>query len=281
MFLATICLLLIVILPGVGIKLLGARRWINLGLFSFQPSEVAKLTLGIYFSHLLNKIDRFKQFVFSLGLVLFFIMLQPDLGTAVLITLTASLIYFGSGGSVSKFLLMAVCGFFLGSILIIASPYRFSRLKTFLNYSQDLQGSSYQIHQALIALGSGGIFGMGLGQSRQKYDYLPEATTDSIFAVIGEELGLVGTVGLVITFLVFAVYGLNIARSAPPGFSANLALAMTSLISVQAFINISALTALTPLTGIPLSLISYGGSSLVTMLSASGILVNISKTYDK
>jgi cell division protein FtsW len=281
MFLTTICLLLIVILPGVGVKLLGARRWINLGFFSFQPSEVAKLTLGIYFSFLLTQTGRFKQFVGSLGLAVFLIMLQPDLGTAALITFTSFVVYFGSGGSLAKLFFLGLIGVILAVSLVLISPYRFSRLTTFLDYSRDPQGASYQIHQALIALGSGGIFGVGLGQSRQKFDYLPEATTDSIFAIIGEELGLAGTVGLVIVFFTLVVSGLAVARSAPPGFSANLALATTSLVAVQAFINISSLTALLPLTGIPLSFISYGGSSLVTMLAATGILVNIAKTYGK
>lgn len=281
LLLVTIGLLLVVLIPGIGIKLLGARRWINLGIFSLQPSEVAKLTLGIYFSHLFTYKDRFREFVFILGGVLMLVMIQPDLGTGIVISLVGLITYFGSGGSLPKLFLLTSAGLVLVFILILVSPYRFSRLKTFLDTSHDPQGSSYQIRQALIALGSGGAYGVGLGQSRQKYEYLPESTTDSIFAIIGEELGLLGTLGVVFAFLVICITGIQIAAAAPSGFSSNLALAMTSLVITQAFVNTSSLTALLPLTGIPLAFISYGGSSLLTVLSAMGILVNVAKTYEK
>jgi len=278
--LATIFLLILVMIPGVGTKLLGARRWINLGLFSIQPSEIAKLSLGIYFSSLLINHQKFSQFAATLGIVSLLVLFQPDMGTALVIIILSFILYFGSGGAVSKLILMSLVGLGLLGLLIIATPYRFARMKTFFDYSRDPQGSSYQIRQALIGFGSGSIFGVGIGQSKQKYDYLPEATTDSIFAIIGEELGMIGSVSIVLVFLIFILTGLEISKAAT-GFSSNLALAMVTIIGAQAFINISAITALVPLTGIPLSFISYGGSSLITMASATGIIVNISKTYDR
>ncbi len=166
-------------------------------------------------------------------------------------------------------------------ILVVTSNYRLNRLLSFFDRSKDPLGSSYQIQQSLIALGNGKIFGLGLGQSRQKYNFLPETATDSIFAIIGEELGLVGTVALSLIYLVLTVKGFEIAALAKSVFSSNLAVALTGIIGFQAFINISANTALIPLTGIPLNYVSYGGSSLVVMLLAAGILVNISVKYEK
>ncbi len=278
LFIGTFILLFLVILPGIGTKLLGARRWLNFGLVRFQPSELSKITLGIYFSAFLAKNHRFVQFISVLGLVALLILLQPDMGTALVVICLGLLIYYGSNGSVWHLFSASIIGLVLVGLLIIVSPYRFSRLKTFFDFSRDPQGASYQIRQALISLGSGGVMGVGLGQSRQKYDFLPEATTDSIFAVVGEELGLFGTLALVLAFLIMVLNGLEIARNSK-GFSSNLALAMTAIIGVQAFINISAITALLPLTGIPLPFISYGGSSLLTMAAAAGISVNISKSY--
>lgn len=276
-FMVSLSLLILVMLPGIGVKLLGAQRWINLGFFSFQPSELAKLSLGIYFSSLLIKSDRFTQFAATLGIVSLLILLQPDMGTALVVISLGFVLYFGSGGHLGRLLTISVIGVALISFLIVVSPYRFNRLKTFFDYTHDPQGSSYQIRQALIALGSGGIFGVGLGQSKQKYDFLPEATTDSIFAIIGEEFGLIGTASLIVIFLILILTGLEVSASAK-GFSSNLALAMTTIIGFQALINISAIIALVPLTGIPLTYISYGGSSLLTMAAATGMIVNVSKT---
>ena len=277
LLLVTLLLLVLVLIPGLGSKLLGARRWLNLGFFSFQPAELAKLTLTIYFSSLLKKTSRFWPFIFILGLVGFLIMMEPDLGTTLILTGTSLLTYFGSGGKLRYLVLMIPMFVMLLGGLILLSPYRLNRLKTFFDYSRDPLGSSYHIRQVLLSLGSGGVFGVGLGQSKQKYEFLPEATTDSIFAVIGEELGLVGGLAVILAFLVFMSQGFSVIRSASDQFGANLGLAITSWISLQALVNLGAMVAIIPLTGVPLPFISYGGSSLVLVLLASGILVNISR----
>ncbi len=278
LLLVTLLLLTIVLIPGIGSKLLGARRWLNLGFFSFQPAELAKLTLTIYFSSLLKKTkDQFWPFISILGICAGLIMLEPDLGTTIVLVGTGLITYFGSGGQLKRFLLLVPIVLLAGAGLIIFSPYRLDRLKTFFDYTSDPLGTSYHIRQVLLSLGSGKIFGVGLGQSRQKYEFLPEVTTDSIFAVIGEELGLVGSLSVLLAFFVFINLGLHTVRNAPDQFGSNLALAITSWIGLQAFINIAAMAALVPLTGIPLPFISYGGSSLVLVLLASGTLVSISR----
>lgn len=273
----TLALLLAVLVPGIGQKFLGARRWLNLGLFSFQPAELAKLTLAIYFAGLLKKTTAFWPFVTVLGVTSALIMLQPDLGTTLILVGMGLITYFGSGGKLLYFIFLIPLIALAVTGLIFSSPYRLDRLKTFLDYSRDPLGSSYHIRQVLLSLGSGRIFGVGLGQSKQKYEFLPEVSTDSIFAVIGEELGLVGGLAVIAVFYLFLRQGLAVAQSAPDSFGRNLALAITSWISLQAFTNLAAMVALVPLTGIPLPFISYGGTSLVLVLLASGILVNISR----
>lgn len=278
LLLVTLLLLTAVLIPGIGSKLLGARRWLNLGFFSFQPAELAKLTLIIYFSSLLKKSkDQFWPFISVLGICAGLIMIEPDLGTTIVLVGASLITYFGSGGQLKRFLILIPVILLAGAGLILFSTYRMDRLKTFFDYTHDPLGTSYHIRQVLLSLGSGGIFGVGLGQSRQKYEFLPEVTTDSIFAVIGEELGLVGSLLVLTAFFVFVNLGLHVTRNAPDQFGSNLALGLTSWIGLQAFINIAAMAALVPLTGIPLPFISYGGSSLVLVLLASGTLVSISR----
>lgn len=277
LLLVTLFLVALVLIPGVGSRLWGARRWLNLGFFSFQPAELAKLTLAIYFSSLLKKVTRFWPFALILCLAGFLIMLEPDLGTTLILAGSSLITYFGSGGQLRYLgLAVPVLALLLGG-LILFSPYRLNRLKTFFDYSRDPLGSSYHIRQVLLSLGSGGVFGVGLGQSKQKYEFLPEATTDSIFAVIGEEWGLIGGLAVIIAFVIFMRQGLSLVQTAPDKFGSNLALALTSWISLQALANLGAMVAIIPLTGVPLPFISYGGSSLVLVLLASGILVNIAK----
>jgi cell division protein FtsW len=275
----SLVLLVAVLIPGIGVKLLGARRWINIGI-SIQPSEITKLFSAVYFSSLLTKPGKHFQFIGVLGLICGLIMLEPDLGTTLVIIGMSMLLYFGSGGSLLHLGTFSAVGLILILLMIVVSPYRLNRLKSYMDVSHDPLGSSYQIRQALIALGSGGVFGQGLGQSKQKYTFLPETTTDSIFAVIGEELGLFGTAAILLVYLILINKGLKVAKSAKSKFSSNLAISLTAMIGFQALINISAITALVPLTGIPLTFISYGGSSLLIMLSAAGILINIARNYE-
>lgn len=274
-----ITLLVMVFIPGLGVYVLGARRWINLGLFTLQPAEFVKLALAIYlsawFSHKEKK--RFFPFLLLMGLIIFLIMMEPDMGTAGIIIMEALIVYFFSGGNLLSFLFFVPVLALGGIILAVIEPYRALRITTFLNSSQSLQTSSYHVKQILIALGIGGISGVGLGNSLQKYAYLPENATDSIFAIIAEEFGLIGSILLIGMFLFVIWRGFLISSAAKDFFGKLLAGAITSFIAVQTLVNLSAQTVLIPLTGVPLPFISYGGSALVINLCSIGILLNISK----
>lgn len=273
----TLISLVLVLIPGVGVKVLGARRWLGIGIFRFQPAELAKLTVVLYLASFFSSKRNLLPFLAILGIMMVLIMLEPDLGTMVVVAATSLVVYFASGAPIWQIGLIGLIGAIGGMGLIFFSPYRKERLLTFLNPTRDPLGASYHIRQVLIALGSGGIFGLGLGQSRQKYEYLPAATTDSIFAVIAEELGFVGAVAILLIFLVLIWRGFKIASQAPDDFGRLLAVGITSWIGFQALVNLGAMVALIPLTGVPLPFISYGGSSLVLALTGMGILVNISK----
>ena len=275
----TLVFLATVFIPGIGVEALGARRWVNLGLFIFQPAELAKLTLTIYLSAWFasREVGRTAAFLVLLAMVIGLVVLEPDLGTAAVILGTALVLYFTSGAPVWQFgLLIPAVAAALGA-LALASPYRFRRVATFLNPESDPLGASYQIRQVLLALGSGGLFGIGIGKSRQKYEYLPEANTDSIFAIIAEEIGFIGATAVIVLFLFLIWRGFRIAKRAPDSFGRMLATGIASWIGIQTAVNLAANVALIPLTGVPLPLISYGGSSLVVTLAGLGILLNISR----
>jgi len=277
----TLALLLAVFIPGIGVRALGAHRWLNFGLFILQPAELAKLIMVMYLSAWFSTKEhgRLVAFLLLVGMVVGLIVLEPDLGTAVTILLTAVSLYFISGAPMRHFLvLLPILATGVGG-LAIAQPYRLRRLMTFINPDLDPLGASYQIRQAILALGSGGLFGVGLGKSRQKYEYLPEANTDSIFAILGEETGFVGAliVSGLLLFLVWRCY--KIAKRIHEPFGKLFSLGVGSWIGIQALINMSAMVALLPLTGVPLPLISYGGSNLVITLGALGIVYNISKKH--
>jgi cell division protein FtsW len=273
---------MLVFMPGVGSSAKGAARWINIFSFRLQPAEFVKLALAIYlsawFSH--KEKGRFLAFSLLLGAVLLLVMLQPDMGTASIILAEAVIIYFLSGGSVFHFLLAGPVVALLGYLIIKIEPYRAARLTSFLNMGNSLNDTSYHVKQVLIALGSGGIFGLGIGNSLQKYAYLPENVTDSIFPIIAEEFGFVGATILIILFAFLVYRGFVIASRARDKFGKLLAGGIISFVGIQAVINLGAMTALFPLTGVPLPFISYGGSALVVDLAAMGILLNISKQAD-
>jgi len=273
----TLFSLVVVLMPGVGTQALGARRWLGFGNLNFQPAELVKLAFVLYLASLLSSKKQALPFLILLGIILVLIMLEPDLGTAVIISASGMIVYFASGAPLLAILGIGGLGFLAGLGLILYSPYRKERLMTFLNPARDPLGASYHIRQILIAIGSGGVFGLGLGQSRQKYEYLPAATTDSIFAVIAEELGFVGASLVILAFLFLIWRGIKIAKEAPDEFGRLLATGITSWIGFQALVNLAAMVALVPLTGVPLPFISYGGSSLVLALTGVGILLNISK----
>ncbi|MDP3726758.1 MAG: putative lipid II flippase FtsW [bacterium] len=274
-----IFLLILVFIPGIGISLLGARRWIDAGVFVLQPSEFVKLSLAIYLAAWFSKKEkgRFLAFLLLLGFVVLLVMLQPDMGTAVIILSLALIVYFLEGASIFHLLALLPVVSLLGFLFIKLEPYRAARLAAFLNPNQSLETSSYHTRQILIALGMGGLTGVGLGNSLQKYAYLPEGTTDSIFAIIAEEIGLVGALILIVLFVIVVWRGFFIAMKTQDKFGKLLAGGIISFLAVQMFINLAAQTALIPLTGVPLPFISYGGSSLIVDLCAVGILLNISK----
>ncbi|MEK7494770.1 MAG: putative peptidoglycan glycosyltransferase FtsW, partial [Patescibacteria group bacterium] len=272
--------------PGFGTSVYGATRWVALGPISFQPSEVMKLAIILYLAAWLSEkgyektadlIEGLVPFLVLMCIVGFLIIKQPDTGTLGLIFLISLSIFFASGAKLSHIFSLFGAGLVFLAILIKMAPYRMQRFLVFINPEHDPQGSGYQITQALLAIGSGGLFGIGLGQSRQKFNYLPEPVTDSIFAVLGEEFGLIGGLVVICLFLFMAWRGLRIAKGAPDGFGRLLAVGIVSWIVGQAFINIAAISGIVPLTGIPLPFISYGGTSLAVLLAAMGILLNISK----
>lgn len=276
-FIVSVFLLLVVLLPNLGFRALGARRWIQLGFFSLQPSELIKLSLGLYLAKVASKSKGAWSYFIPLVAVAGLIMFQPDLGTTLVVAVIGLSQIFVSGVSFLYFGIALVVGAISALLLILFSPYRRERLLTFFEVTRDPLGKSYHIRQILLALGSGGIFGVGLGASRQKFLFLPESSTDSIFAVIAEELGLIGGVAIIVLFIYFLYKGLKIARNAPDKFSQIAAVGITAWISGQAFLNIASMVALVPLTGIPLPFFSYGGSSLVMILTGCGILLSISR----
>lgn len=295
LFFISLVLLALVFAPGLSYGIGEAKRWIKIGSFSFQPAEMLKLTLIIYLSAWWSRLhpafagatagkqeyggqNSFIPFLCLMAIIGVLIIKQPDIGTLGVIALTAISIYFLAGAKLSYLFLLGIGGIVSFLYLIKTAAYRTNRWITFLHPEIDPQGIGYQINQALLAMGSGGLLGLGLGQSKQKYNFLPEPITDSITAVIGEELGYIGLTVLIILFLIFIFRGLKICKNAPDNFAKLLSGGIISLISIQVFIHFTAICGLIPLTGLPLPFISYGGSSLITNLISVGILLNISKS---
>lgn len=275
---ASLLLLVAVFIPGLGVSGGGAHRWLRLGPVTLQPAEIIKLTGVIFLATIFEKRVKFIPFFILLATVsTVTAILQKDLGSTIVFFATAVSIYFAAGAPLWHFIISApvVIGAFL--LLIFTSLYRSKRIMAFLDPFSDPQGFTYHISQVLIALGSGGLFGLGLGHSRQKFEYIPELTTDSIFGVIGEELGFVGSLVLIILFAHLIYRGFKISQECSDRFGKILALGLTCWLGIQIIINISSMVALLPLTGVPLPFISYGGSALVANLTAVGILLNISK----
>jgi len=280
-FFLSLLLLIAVLIPGIGSTALGARRWIYLGFFSVQPSEIIKFSLSLYFAKLAsNNKSRLLSFVIPLGVISLLVMIQPDLGTTLIINSIGLTQIFVSGVNIFHFLGIIVGGAGLSVLAIMTSAYRRARLLTFFAQTQDPLGRSYHIRQILLSLGLGGVFGVGIGASRQKFLFLPESATDSIFAVIAEEIGFVGATILIFVLLYFVYKLINVARFAPDKFSKVLSTGLASWIFFQIFLNIGSILAIVPLTGVPLPFISYGGSALTMTLCATGILLNISSYAD-
>ncbi len=288
-FLGAIFLTAAVFIPHIGVAHKGAERWIDIGPVSFQPAEFLKFAFIIYFAAWLswakNRVQDFKFGILPLSILLIIIagilLRQPDTKSFILISITGLFMLFISGVPVKYILGLGAGAVLLLGTLVVFTPYLQARVKTFLNPSHDAQGASYQIQQSLIALGSGGVFGRGYGQSIQKFSYLPEPQGDSIFAVLGEELGLVGTVGTIILYLLFSLRGLRIANNSPDLFSRLLVSGIVILIAMQTFMHIASVTGVFPLTGVPLPFMSHGGTSLMIDLMAVGIVLQISKFQQK
>ncbi|MBM7095865.1 stage V sporulation protein E [Bacillus sp. H-16] len=278
-------LLILVLIPGVGLVRGGAQSWLGVGAFSIQPSEFMKMAMIVFLAKYLSEKQKYvttwKKGLFpTLGLAMVafaLIMLQPDLGTGMVMILTCVVMLFIAGARISHFAVIGMLGVAGLVGLILSAPYRLKRIVSFLDPWQDPLGSGFQIIQSLYAIGPGGLLGLGMGESRQKYFYLPEPQTDFIFAILAEELGFIGGTFVLMLFAVLLWRGLRIALHAPDLFGTFLATGIIGMIAIQVMINVGVVTGLMPVTGITLPLLSYGGSSLTLMLSAIGVLLSVSR----
>ena len=296
-YIFSIIISLAVAIPTLGAETKGATRWLDLGFISFQPSEIAKILLIIFYAALLTKYkDKIKTlkygfiipFGFIIPVALILVLLQDHLSVTLLIIMVISImmlmagtrfLHFFSIGSIAA--IFGAGGMYAIAKITGKGAYRIDRLTTFLNPWSDPTESGWQIIQSLYAIGSGGLFGVGLGDSKQKYLYIPEPHNDFIFAILGEEIGFIGCAIVIILFAIFIWRGLLIAMKAPDMFGSLLAVGITSLVGLQAIMNIAVVTSSMPNTGIPLPFFSYGGTALVILLCAVGILLNISKSIKK
>lgn len=277
--LVSIFFLIIVLIPGVGVHVGGARRWISLGPVGFQPSEVAKFAAILYLSSwfLYKERQRFWSFLLLLSFIIGLIMIQPDLGTSIIIFLLFISIYYISGESFMHLLMFAPFAVIAGFMFVLTSSYRLQRLTAYLDPGADPAGIGYHVRQIQISLASGGMLGRGLSSSRQKYQFLPEAHTDSIFAIIGEEVGFLGGFLLIILFLLLLYLLFRVAIEAKDRYGRLLAGSIWSLLALQALVNLGAMVSVIPLTGVPLPFISYGGSSLLILYALMGIAVSVAR----
>jgi len=274
-------LVLVLTMPAVG----GARRWFPLGQIKLQPSEFAKLVTALFMAYMLSrKEDQVNDFwrvplpCFSVvGLLAVLVVIEPDLGSAVMLVATACVMIFAAGLSLRAIAVVGGIGIVGFVAAVFAEPYRMQRIRAFLDPSADALGINFQLNQSLIAIGNGGITGVGLGQGQQKAFFLPAVHTDFIFSVIGEELGLIGTATLLVAFMILFWRGMRTAVGAPDRFGFYLALGITSLLVVQGLINMGVCLGLLPTKGLPLPFISYGGSSLLASMAGTGLLLNISQ----
>jgi cell division protein FtsW len=285
-FAAVLVMLVAVLIPGVGVTVGGSSRWIGVGSFVIQPSEIAKLALILFAADVFSRKEEksFREFSHTalpmlpvMGVLALLVMLQPDLGTTVLLGVIGFGLLFVAGAPLRHLIPMGLGGIALAVGAGLASPYRRVRLLAFMDPWKDPLDTGYHTIQSLIALGSGGWFGVGLGASRQKWMYVPNAHTDFIYAILGEEMGLLGTLAVLGMFAFVTYLGVRIARSAPDRFGMLIASGITIWIATQALVNMGAVTASLPITGVPLPLVSFGGSSLVITLAAMGILTNIGR----
>ena len=287
MFVA-LALLVLVIVPGVGETRFGATRWLGVGGFVFQPSEIAKLALLLWLADVLERkrpadgsLQRTEHLLIpavpALVVLAVLVMLQPDLGTTVLLALIVAALLFVEGLKLRVMLGGLLAGVAAVAVLVLAAPYRVARIRGWLYAEEYAQAEGFQLVQSWVALGSGGVFGLGLGSSRGKWNFVPNPETDFVFAIIGEEIGLVGAIGLIVLFLTLLLLGLHTAFTAAPGYDRTLAFAITAWVVGQAFVNVGTVIGLLPITGVTLPLVSAGGSSLLVTMVALGLLINVAR----
>lgn len=285
-FVISLLLMVIVLIPGIGLEAGGARRWIYIpGVISFQPSEILKFSFVVYLSAWLTSekkkthdfVHGFIPFLVILGVVGGLLLAQPDTGTFMIFFGTAVAMFVAGGGAWSHIATLIPLSVGGVGILALIRPYVLERILTFFDPSHDALGSSYHVRQGLIAIGSGKFLGRGFGQSIQKFGYLPEPTTDSIFAVAAEEFGFIGSIALIGIFTALALRGLRIAKQTNDMFGRLLAIGIIMLVTTQMFINTSAMLGIIPLTGVPLPFISHGGTALAVVMFEVGVMLNISK----
>jgi len=283
--LAVSVLLLLLVFTTMGVEAGGAARWLKIGPLIFQPSEFLKITLLVYLASWLSRkkerISSFTKgllpFITVIGIIVFILLKQPSTSTAALLLIVSLIVYFASGAKPKYILSLILIGLLLFGLVIYATPYRWERIQSFINPQEDTQDSAYHINQSLITIGSGGLWGVGYGQSSAKIHYLPEPIGDSIFAIIAEELGFVGAMVIVGAFLILIFRTFAIAAKSQSKFGQLLLVGFGSLIAIQTFVNMAAVSGIIPLTGIALPFISYGGTALVVFLTMAGIINNVSR----
>lgn len=286
--LVSVFLLLIVLIPHIGRETAGARRWFKIGPVNFQPSEFAKIAIIVYMAELTSRkgalmksfLHGFLPAVMVLGAIVGLVLLEPDLGTAITISAIAIIMIFAAGARTYHIAAAILASLPVLYLALFRVPYRRKRMMIFLNPWADKRGAGFQIIQSFVALGSGGPFGVGLGQSRQKLFYLPASHTDFIFSIIGEELGFIGSASIAILFMAFVWQGMKIAFRALDVFERQMALGIVSLIGLEAIVNIGVTAGALPTKGLPLPFISYGGSGLIFHLAAVGLLLNIARSCE-
>jgi cell division protein FtsW len=274
---------LLVFVPGIGVHANGASRWLNLGFTTLQPGEFLKIAVilmfGGYLAYAGKRIKTLRAglipFAGIVGVPVFLLLLQPNTSTAIIIIATTVVMYFLAGAPWRDFGILAAVAVIGVVLLVFTRPYLMDRVQTFIHPADDSFSSGYQIQQSLIAIGSGGFMGRGFGQSVEKFNYLPEAVNDSVFAVFGEEFGFVGAVALILVFAAFALRGFKIAGETQNAAGAYIAVGLTLMIVLSAYLNIGAMLGVLPLTGLPLPFVSHGGTALFAALAAVGIILNV------
>lgn len=286
--LLSLVMLVLVLIPHIGRETSGARRWFKIGPINFQPSEFAKIAMILYIADFVSRKEKvMKNFIYGylpamvmLGGMAGLVLIEPDLGTAITIALITFIMLFGGGVKVAHILASLLASLPALYLLLFRVPYRRKRIMMFLNPWADKRGAGFQIIQSFIALGSGGLLGVGLGQSKQKLFYLPASHTDFIFSIIGEELGFIGALSIVVLFGLFVWEGMKVVFRTYGTFERILSLGIVSLIALEAIINIGVTAGALPTKGLPLPFISYGGSGLIFHLMAIGLLLNVARTCE-